>query len=143
MSISASVGNGGVNKPVDVITVQEYLCVARRQDGLPPIKVDGLVGPETIAAITLFEQTHTGIADGRVDPNGPAITALEGPFEDLLRGQIRTDGLNVMDISQTQLGALGLQLSPELSDIFDDVRQDVVAVGGAQIRLRRRWKWQT
>jgi len=75
--IQSSVGQGGANRPADVRRVQELLNASRRRRGLPSINVDGLIGPKTIAAITEFQQRETNIVDGRVDPNGPAIRALE------------------------------------------------------------------
>jgi hypothetical protein len=75
-SITRSVGFGGVNLPGDTRTVQELLNDARADTGLPPIKVDGLVGPETIGAIRQFQQSRLGFADGRVDPGGPTLQAL-------------------------------------------------------------------
>jgi hypothetical protein len=74
--ISASVGLGGRNLAGDTFTVQQLLNRARQEDGLPPIAVDGLVGPETIGAIRAFQQSRLGFSDGRVDPNGPTIAAL-------------------------------------------------------------------
>jgi putative peptidoglycan binding protein len=74
--ISASVGLGGRNLAGDTFTVQQLLNRARQRDGLPPIAVDGRVGPETIGAIRAFQQSRLGFSDGRVDPNGPTIAAL-------------------------------------------------------------------
>ncbi|MFF7972490.1 peptidoglycan-binding protein [Streptomyces sp. NPDC007905] len=55
-----------------------------RSEISPLLKVDGLVGPKTIGAITLFQQSVTGIIDGRFDPHGPGVTALESlHFESL------------------------------------------------------------
>ncbi|MFL4967232.1 MAG: peptidoglycan-binding protein [Xanthobacteraceae bacterium] len=74
--ISASVGLGGRNLAGDTFTIQQLLNRARQNDGLPPIAVDGLVGPETIGAIRAFQQSRVGFSDGRVDPNGPTLAAL-------------------------------------------------------------------
>lgn len=75
--ISAPVGKGGVNIDGDVRLVQRLLNDARaRSAQAPMLIVDGIVGPKTIAAITDFQRRHSGVADGRVDTNGPTIRAL-------------------------------------------------------------------
>lgn len=38
--------------------------------------LDGLVGPQTIAAIQRFQKAKTRFADGRIDVNGPTVMAL-------------------------------------------------------------------
>jgi peptidoglycan hydrolase-like protein with peptidoglycan-binding domain len=83
LSLSASVGRGGKNKPEDVQAVQAALN-KRAGAGL---EVDGKVGPKTIAAIVAF-QKKSGLpaADGLVEPgkgteaalNGKAASASEG-----------------------------------------------------------------
>ena len=77
-SISGAVGLGGKNRPDDVRTVQELLNKARAASGLPLIKVDGFIGPETIGAIKQLQMSRFGWADGRVDPDGPTLAALNG-----------------------------------------------------------------
>jgi putative chitinase len=73
----ASVGRDGKNNPDDVRTVQEllnrYPCC--RPD--PPLEEDGLIGPDTIAAIEEV-QRHIDMSnpDGRVDPGGRTFTAI-------------------------------------------------------------------
>jgi hypothetical protein len=75
--IHASVGRGGVNKPEDVLVVQELLNKHTR----PPmqlLQVDGMAGPETIAAIEAFQRHNLSMIhpDGRVDPDGRTLIAL-------------------------------------------------------------------
>ena len=77
MPIKRSVGEGGENKRADVLFVQLLLADWQSRTGLPLITVDGLVGPKTVAAIKAFQQEQTGVVDGRVDPDGPAIQKLE------------------------------------------------------------------
>jgi peptidoglycan hydrolase-like protein with peptidoglycan-binding domain len=79
-SITASVGRGGRNLADDVRAVQSALNAQDVADGGPGVKlaVDGLVGPLTIAAIEHYQRHHFGWADGRVDPDGPTIHALNG-----------------------------------------------------------------
>jgi hypothetical protein len=75
-TITASVGFGGRNLTTDTRTVQELLNNAQTNSGQPPIAVDGIVGPKTIGAIREFQQSRLGFNDGRVDPGGPTIRAL-------------------------------------------------------------------
>lgn len=78
MPITASVGLNGVNRPADVRHVQSRLNEFRKSRGQPPIAVDGIAGPRTVAAIKSFQAAMPRIADGRVDPRGPTLAALEG-----------------------------------------------------------------
>ena len=77
--ISGSVGRGGSNFPQDTKTIQQLLNQAMRGvPGFQPLKVDGMVGPKTIGAIDLFQRQVLRWAqtDGRVDPNGKTLQAL-------------------------------------------------------------------
>jgi peptidoglycan hydrolase-like protein with peptidoglycan-binding domain len=85
MPISRSVGTGGANLKKDVRYVQALLNYWRLENGRLRIKVDGLVGPVTVGAIRDFQQLRAGIVDGRVDPYGPSIKALEAAFESYAR----------------------------------------------------------
>lgn len=77
-SISASVGQGGANRPSDVKIVQSLLngVPAVQAGASPKLVPDGLVGPLTIGAIRKFQQKQFGFADGRVDPGMQTITRL-------------------------------------------------------------------
>ena len=77
MPISNTVGAGGANEVDDVVRVQSLLNEFRARNGRTLISVDGKVGAETIGAIRDFQQAVTHVVDGRIDPDGPAITALE------------------------------------------------------------------
>ncbi len=125
MSITSSVGSGGVNRRDDVVRVQEYLNVARRQERLPPIAVDGLVGPETIGAITAFQRTHTGIVDGRADPRGPTIIELERIVVPTVEARLRRDMLQILDDLDHQLGRRGHRLPAALQAKLHAIRQSV------------------
>jgi peptidoglycan hydrolase-like protein with peptidoglycan-binding domain len=85
MPISQSVGRGGGNVKKDVRFVQALLSFWRQENGRTVIAVDGLVGPITIAAIEDFQRAKTGIVDGRVDPRGPSLKALEDEFASYTR----------------------------------------------------------
>jgi peptidoglycan hydrolase-like protein with peptidoglycan-binding domain len=74
--ISASVGNLGANDPDDVRIVQCALNVWRTGQRKPPIAVDGLVGPQTIAAISDFQTQKRLVTDGRIDAGGATIKSL-------------------------------------------------------------------
>ncbi|MFB9268581.1 peptidoglycan-binding protein [Bradyrhizobium erythrophlei] len=77
MPIRASVGNGGRNQRNDVVYVQCLLDDWLVRKGLQAIDIDGIFGPETGQAILLFQQRMTRFSDGRIDPMGPTIKALE------------------------------------------------------------------
>src|SRR5262245_26276458 len=75
--IERSVGAGGVNDHNDTQIIQCALNVARARQGLPPIAIDGLVGPETTGAILAFQRSNPGLAhDGRIDAGGRTLAAL-------------------------------------------------------------------
>lgn len=79
-TITGSVGRGGKNyPPSDVMTVQYLLnCVPATQGGpAKELVVDGAAGPKTIAAIEGFQRKLGGFADGRVDPGGATLRALQ------------------------------------------------------------------
>ena len=79
-TISGAVGRNGRNfPPVDVVTVQYLLnCVPAGQGGpSPELAVDGAAGPKTIAAIEKFQRATGALADGRVDPGGNTLRALQ------------------------------------------------------------------
>jgi peptidoglycan hydrolase-like protein with peptidoglycan-binding domain len=82
--IFASVGKSGANVAADVRVVQRLLNDWLARTGQAPLlKVDGIAGPKTTAAIGEFQRRHAGIVDGRVDANGPTIRAL---FDEHLAG---------------------------------------------------------
>jgi peptidoglycan hydrolase-like protein with peptidoglycan-binding domain len=78
-SISRSVGRNGVNSRMDVETIQRLINAnIGKISPTPPLVVDGRVGPKTISAIEQFQKRVVGLSfpDGRVDPNGRTLTAL-------------------------------------------------------------------
>jgi peptidoglycan hydrolase-like protein with peptidoglycan-binding domain len=81
MPITKSVGKNAWNVKKDVRYVQTLLNYWREHNNRPAIKVDGVCGPKTIAAIEDFQKARTGLVDGRVDPGGPTIRALDQEFE--------------------------------------------------------------
>jgi peptidoglycan hydrolase-like protein with peptidoglycan-binding domain len=79
VTITASVGQGGVNRSADVQAIQNALNSISAIGGgaSPPLKVDGMVGPKTIAAILKFQKTNLGLTqDGKVDPSGSTLQRI-------------------------------------------------------------------
>jgi peptidoglycan hydrolase-like protein with peptidoglycan-binding domain len=76
--ITASVGKDGTNKPQDVILIQVFLNQVAPDNGGadPDLKVDGLMGPSTQAAIDEFQRHHQLGSDGRIDPNGRVLAKI-------------------------------------------------------------------
>ena len=77
--ITHSVGNKGINKYKDVMTVQTLINDCRHL--LLPmlaLETDGKIGKKTISAIELFQKNVIKLSkpDGRVDPGGKTITEL-------------------------------------------------------------------
>ncbi len=113
MPIHASVGLNAANIRGDVILVQILLNDWRVRNSVAPIEVDGLVGPETIGAITAFQKKFMAISDGRVDPNGPTLRKL---------GQLHLEGILSGNFSSTVNRMSGVIRRPDPSmaaRIFD------------------------
>lgn len=79
-NIMKSVGAGGHNNKSDVRIVQTLLNNFVNALGLNALVVDGDCGDNTIKAIRKFQSQVAGISnpDGRVDPGGTTINALNG-----------------------------------------------------------------
>lgn len=75
--MQGSVGTGGMQDQRDTRYAQRLLNDWRVRNGFGLIGVDGLVGDETIGAIVAFQEAVTGAVDGRLDPGGLGIRALE------------------------------------------------------------------
>jgi len=78
LKISGSVGTGGMNKTADVRIIQTALNGIPADEGgtTTALKADGIAGTLTRTAITRYQQKNVTIIDGRVDPNGPTIRAM-------------------------------------------------------------------
>lgn len=79
-SIKGPVGRGGRNFPAQEILTIQYLlnCVPAHRGGpQPELVMDGICGPKTIRAIETFQMRNLGFADGRVDPGGRTLQALQ------------------------------------------------------------------
>lgn len=79
--ITGSVGQGGRNTKADVRIVQKLLNNFTTGLGLPALEVDGGYGDNTGKAIRRFQAQVMGLSnpDGRVDPGGRTIRALNAP----------------------------------------------------------------
>lgn len=77
VTISASVGRNGANRDADVRAVQTLLN-GQSQTQLERLVVDGDIGPRTIGAIETYQRKvlHFANPDGKVDPGGKTLTAL-------------------------------------------------------------------
>ncbi len=80
MNITGSVGNGGQNRASDTRAVQGLLNNYTARLGVAKLDVDGLCGPLTIDAIWRYQTRilKAAWADGRIDPGGPTLAALNG-----------------------------------------------------------------
>lgn len=78
--IVKSVGKDAPNRKADVIVVQKLLNNFATGLGLKALEVDGGFGTDTGTAIRRFQAKVVGIAnpDGRVDPGGRTLVALNG-----------------------------------------------------------------
>jgi hypothetical protein len=78
LDIQGSVGRGGRNQRPDVEKIQRALNrVPRTQGGpLPPLGVDGLVGPKTIGAIYGFQKHHFGLGGADLTASGARVNAF-------------------------------------------------------------------
>lgn len=77
LSMRGAVGHGAPNHREDVRLVQTLLNGISAGEGPQShLRVDGICGPLTVAAIRRYQSVRTGIVDGRVDPTGPSIKSL-------------------------------------------------------------------
>ena len=75
--IDEPVGEGAPNRHFDVVAIQEIIN-AHRPSILPELIVDGHCREELVRAIKTIERTYisTHHPDGRIDPRGPTLRAL-------------------------------------------------------------------
>lgn len=76
--IGGSVGRRGANRVPDVRSVQMLLNAHRPLGLYGMLRVDGICGARTLAAIGLAQRRFAGLnsPDGRIDPNGPTLRTL-------------------------------------------------------------------
>ncbi len=111
VTISASVGQGGVNKKADVLTIQKALNQIPPNKGgpVPKLKEDGLVGPKTTGAILNFQKSNVGLdRDGRVDVNQATLARINVLLEKKPKftdaNLYGPNGLSANDIKQDAFG---------------------------------------
>ena len=85
VNITASVGKNGQNKMQDTMPMQILLNKFIMPGCLKPTPIlltDGIVGNKTISAIRDFQHRICGFSnpDGRIDPGGETLHALNGPL---------------------------------------------------------------
>lgn len=112
--ISGSVGQRGANQGLDVRIVQRLLNDWLSRTQQTQLKMDGIVGPKTLGAISSFQKNHALGTDGRVDPMGPTIQVM---FQEHIAGlQVMIDVSRVSNyvdglaVKQTALSDSGLAL---------------------------------
>ena len=76
--LDGSVGNGGTNRPDDVVAIQSSLNSVIAAMGGPgeQLKEDGIAGPRTQNAILRFQQHWVAFRDSRIDPERATLHAL-------------------------------------------------------------------
>lgn len=121
--ISASVGQGGTNRPDDVKVVQRLLGDLEISAGAAPLAVDGFAGPLTNAAILRFQQRNPGLAqDGRIDPGGLTFTRLDDVCGHLYATINQVQALPVL------LAPVPFGTPPGVAALLDDIRSDFSAL---------------
>ena len=129
MLIAASVGSSGINRRDDVALIQFLLNDWRQRNGRRRIAEDGLVGPETIAAIRDFQGTVTHLVDGRIDSAGPSMTALERmPAAATIR-TVASTLLTYLTGLQRDLDRFG-GCPPDLRRTIHQLSNEALAAGG-------------
>jgi putative chitinase len=107
MCIATSVGKKGKNGKSDVKTIQMLLNLnLHRLIPLAPLAEDGGIGDKTIFAITEFQRRNlnTPNPDGKVDPIGKTLTALQSGMPD--------------GFTKEKLAAIFINAKPELIEKF-------------------------
>lgn len=119
--IGKSVGEGGINAPFDVKTIQQLLNKVSDLSGGPIAQLaeNGLIGPDTNAAILRFEKWQVGSSDGRIDPG----------FATDLRLQ-RLNGHHVV------LGKADTADEKKLAEFTSTFANIIVKVDGKNVSLR-------
>lgn len=130
MPISASVGKGGINLMTDVRRIQEALNIARRLEHLTSIKVDRLVGPETISAILDFQRGHTKVADGRIDPHGPTLRELEKVITAEVESTIRAALILIFEGLSRELQARQTKIPQSIQIGIEEIKSSILTLKG-------------
>ena len=88
--ISGSVGKSGRNNEADILTIQKLLNKHASKTGFRRLTEDSMIGRKTITAIGMFQKKFVGIRpDGRVDPSGKTMAALNGEKKEDKKGSAK------------------------------------------------------
>ena len=128
MPLTGSVGSGGNNRVLDVRLVQTILNEWRAQNGLRPIGVDGLSGPETIGAIRVFQQSTTKIVDGRVDSNGASWRSLAAVHNAIVLSFIEAESKRVFDYLDLVIRSSTRTLPPTILSKMNNIRFEMQSI---------------
>jgi hypothetical protein len=137
--IAKSVGYGGRNNKADVLVVQRLLNNFTTGMGITAVAVDGGFGDETGKAIKKFQAKILNMPapDGRVDPGGRTITALNatappGPASDpaSLSGAAWWHANQMRYANSDKIADLTPDFATKVQKFVDAMR-----AGGAQVRL--------
>ena len=118
-AITASVGHHGANRREDVARVQRLLNRFPLSQGVVPLKVDGLCGRKTIERIRAFQAEVVMLSrpDGRVDPGGHTLAALNAGSGPARQWPFSDDGLDILKaIEQLRLGPYDDQTGDPISE---------------------------
>jgi peptidoglycan hydrolase-like protein with peptidoglycan-binding domain len=120
-----SVGEGGSNQTADVRIVQRLLNDWLSSANQTELKVDGLAGPKTTAAIVAFQKANIGVADGKVDPGRRTINLLFNQHLSRLLKSIDVSGIDdYVDKSRLTESALAdPTLLPVLNSYIAELRK--------------------
>lgn len=134
-SIQGSVGKNSKNSAIDVAIVQHLLnkFIVPGRLLIPALVPDGSCGKKTIAAIKSFQGLFLGFKspDGRVDPGGQTLAALNGDVNQPQKGDPNEETRqSVMSVLKTL---------PSFKFTMDDITirsEDIVEIGGLVAQRR-------
>lgn len=163
ITIGAKVGNGGTNRPVDVMIIQHLLNLNPVDAGLDGyLQVTGDMGTAELKAIRAFQASRGAKnPDGRVDPGGKTLAALAAPvassttlkqLRSILKASSETAGarpgeassaLGIIDATRfsarydRQIRQLGASARQGMAWLLDFINKDmtIVDVGHAAYML--------
>jgi len=132
-SITASVGEGGKNRPLDVATVQALLFWLHPDLGGPGIEdgntfVDAQIGPTTIAAIKHFQQVQFRLEDGLIEPGDFTMRRLNAVVDKLAEGELGPV-TNPFAIKEWALRRARIQ-DPTIVDLGREIGAEHMLFGG-------------
>jgi len=111
IAIEKPVGSGPLarNQASDVRIIQEALNQVARKGAAggaaPSLKVDGICGPRTKAAISRFQQVQLKIFDGVIEPNKKTIIRLNEIIEPVSDEDLRNKLLLALPLVRLAIGA--------------------------------------